>query len=656
MAVKSYIAVSSDSTKVAITTDDGHTWTTTYNGTSLCGTITSSSSHLYKSIASGIPSPTYPRQYVIIGSSGYAYSLDAISWTIKTWEGFSSRSIINDGVYFGFTKPNLQDSNFLDFCYFNADLSSYYVAASAAIPVAGYQSMDAAPQNISPGSGPIMIAGVESNRLAIRSSTDHGFTWTLSYNPTTTITKLSNIVYYDYNRFLVIGQGSTATSFYIFKYNAGTWSSLATTASTSYSASTINLAARYIGGLGLHEYSIMPIDSTILSYWAGDPDSSSLTNRSFGSSIAVKRINNLKDVSANVSSTFFISKTTNSHYSTDNTSWTSGTTPFAFGEVQSYTPTINENVSTTSYTSIVNNNLGQYPNVISTTSNTTTSLSRDFIDRDIGIITSNVSIVDANIGNFNTPTINLSTTTTIVPPVFSKVTSNVTVSKTDNRFWSNPWSMIYAESKWVGVKNGSNTASTSTDGATFTARTLPSSDHWNGITHDGTTFVTIAEDSNKAAYSADGITWTASTLPTTRKWHSLVAGGTTIVAVSLESDYCAVSTDHGATWTEYAMPVSANWTGIAWNGSVFCAITDSDVAATSSDGQTWTQRTMPSNIHYNAIAYGLGTFMAVASGTTPGATTNKAATSADGITWTEVTMPQAAEWTTIGQGIGDPNV
>lgn len=236
------------------------------------------------------------------------------------------------------------------------------------------------------------------------------------------------------------------------------------------------------------------------------------------------------------------------------------------------------------------------------------------------------------------------------------LTSNVTIQKTESRFWSQPWSMIYAESKWVGVKNGTNTGATSTDGATWTARTLPSVANWNGIAHDGTSFVTIAENSDKAAYSADGITWSASTLPSNKKWHAIVAGGSTIVAVAIESDVCAVSTDGGVNWTEYSMPVFANWTGIAWSGTTFVAITDSDVAATSSNGTTWTQRTMPDDIHYNSVAYGLGKFMAVASGKNPNATTSYAATSTDGITWTRVTMPQAAEWTNVGVGIGDPNV
>jgi len=254
------------------------------------------------------------------------------------------------------------------------------------------------------------------------------------------------------------------------------------------------------------------------------------------------------------------------------------------------------------------------------------------------------SIVDQNIGQYS---ISCDTTVLVEERDFisgKNIQFNVptTVTTSNNRFWGNPWSMIYAENKWVGVKNNTNTGATSTDGATWTAQTLPSVAHWNSITHDGTTFITIAEDSNKAA---------TRTLPNQRDWHAVTTGNATVVAVALESDYCAVSSDSGATWTEYALPVSANWTGIAWSGTTFCAVTDSDVAATSTDGQTWTQRTMPSNIHYNAITYGLGKFMAVASGPT-----DKAATSADGVIWTEITLPQSADWTTVGLGIGDPNV
>ena len=229
--------------------------------------------------------------------------------------------------------------------------------------------------------------------------------------------------------------------------------------------------------------------------------------------------------------------------------------------------------------------------------------------------------------------------------------STAVASTARNKFWGNPWSFVYALSKFIGVKIGSALSATSTTGATWTSNTLPSNKLWSAIATDGTNVVTIAMDSNSAAVSTNGgSTWVSKTLPTSRHWSAITCQGTTFVGVSLQSDKCVRSTDGGNTWTEITLPALANWTSITNNGTNFVAITDSLVSAYSADGLTWTQVSMPANLHYNCVAWANNQFTAVASGPT-----NKAAKSADGITWTALTMPAVANWTNVGPGVGEPN-
>jgi hypothetical protein len=236
----------------------------------------------------------------------------------------------------------------------------------------------------------------------------------------------------------------------------------------------------------------------------------------------------------------------------------------------------------------------------------------------------------------------------------TSITSNASVTSSSilsfvNKIWKKPWSIIYAASKWVGVKNNTAVAATSTDGATWTTRTLPTTSFWSGIAHNGTIFAALSTD-GKAATSTDGATWTTRTLPNTNAYHAIVAGGSTFVGIASNSNKCITSTD-GITWTERSMPTAAGWNAISRNGSVFCAITNSNVCATSSDGITWTQHYMPDNINYTSITWALGQFTAVAAGPT-----NLAATSSDGVNWNRIYMPQSANWTGVGPGVGIPNV
>jgi hypothetical protein len=78
--------------------------------------------------------------------------------------------------------------------------------------------------------------------------------------------------------------------------------------------------------------------------------------------------------------------------------------------------------------------------------------------------------------------------------------------------------------------------------------------------------------------------------------------------------------------------------GIAWNGSKFVAVGQTDDSYTSSDGITWTTNSsvMPGSTLWRAIGYGNGSFVAVGDA-------GAIATSTDGITWTDRSVGPPAQ-------------
>ncbi len=82
---------------------------------------------------------------------------------------------------------------------------------------------------------------------------------------------------------------------------------------------------------------------------------------------------------------------------------------------------------------------------------------------------------------------------------------------------------------------------TAAPGATWTARTMPSSQGWESVTYGNGVFVAVAYGSSAAATSPDGITWTARTLPSSQNWVSVTYGNGVFVAVAYNSTAAATS-------------------------------------------------------------------------------------------------------------------
>lgn len=241
-------------------------------------------------------------------------------------------------------------------------------------------------------------------------------------------------------------------------------------------------------------------------------------------------------------------------------------------------------------------------------------------------------------------------------------------------------SMAFGNSTFVAVSGGdtaSNIAASSTDGITWTQRTLPASVFWSDVVY-GDKFVAIAgggswysgaavsplytSPTTTAATSTDGINWTSRTMPVSERWSAIAYGNGRYVAIAggpLNSNVAAHSTD-GITWTQSTLPQSTSWTSIAYGNGVFVAASRGTIAATSPDGVTWTERTLPSGNGggWSSLVYG-DQFILTASGQGTGnqiATgyggTNIYATSPDGVIWTSRTLPFTSYWTKTLYGNG----
>jgi len=200
---------------------------------------------------------------------------------------------------------------------------------------------------------------------------------------------------------------------------------------------------------------------------------------------------------------------------------------------------------------------------------------------------------------------------------------------------------------YVAVASGGTAASSSADGETWTARTLPSSGTWSVVEHgefdDGSSnlkvsrFVALRSGSTAAAYSADGVTWTASTLPASAAWTDIVFGEGRFVAIASDSTTVAISQD-GEVWDITGTLNSTGWTAITHGNGTFVAVkSGSQDVATSPDGVTWTDTgtALPAASAWNSIAYGNNIYVAIATDS------NDAAMSKNGTTWVASTVGSA---------------
>ena len=110
---------------------------------------------------------------------------------------------------------------------------------------------------------------------------------------------------------------------------------------------------------------------------------------------------------------------------------------------------------------------------------------------------------------------------------------------------------------------GTSSAASSTNGTSWTSRTVPNGE-WRGIAYGNGIFVSTAGGSatTNAVSSPDGATWTARTMPTSSTWNYVAFSNNVFVAVGFNSNAAATSTN-GTTWTARTLPATRFWGPLA---------------------------------------------------------------------------------------------
>jgi hypothetical protein len=240
---------------------------------------------------------------------------------------------------------------------------------------------------------------------------------------------------------------------------------------------------------------------------------------------------------------------------------------------------------------------------------------------------SSIIITDPGKGYTSTPSITLTDTSARFVAIANGSTNAayLLASSASNAAWSATgalptstmvsiaWGVCNGVSTFVTVGGtGSSTAASSTNGTTWSTRSLPTlgSGSYSAVCFGNGRFVAISTGSTLAtAYSTNGTTWIAGgNLPAGfTSAVSVAYGNGRYVAINGSGTITAYSIDGGLTWRSYnvGLPTSQAWTRIAYGQGLFmCVASSSNISATSPDGINWTARAMPSSSNWSDVIFG----------------------------------------------------
>lgn len=165
---------------------------------------------------------------------------------------------------------------------------------------------------------------------------------------------------------------------------------------------------------------------------------------------------------------------------------------------------------------------------------------------------------------------------------------------------------------------------TSTDAVTWTARTSGTTSAIRCISYGAGLYV-YGADGGLISTSTDCVAWTARTSNTTSTITSLAYTGSKFIGIAANS--ILTSTD-AITWSIVTTPTlnTQPIRGLAYGNSVYTAVGNGGVAATSTDGQSWTPRTTGTTSSLLDLVYASSKFAACGQA-------GVLLTSTDGITW-----------------------
>jgi hypothetical protein len=147
--------------------------------------------------------------------------------------------------------------------------------------------------------------------------------------------------------------------------------------------------------------------------------------------------------------------------------------------------------------------------------------------------------------------------------------------------------VIWSGTQFVAVGDDGNVL-TSDDGINWTLRRFNIGfEQLNGVVWNGSQFVAVG---GEILTSPDGIIWTnRMTMGGTQTLRKVTWSGTQFVAVGNNANI--VTSPDGITWTTQTGHIGGPMYDIAWSGSIYVAVQDTDTGdiVTSPDGITWTK-------------------------------------------------------------------
>jgi len=187
---------------------------------------------------------------------------------------------------------------------------------------------------------------------------------------------------------------------------------------------------------------------------------------------------------------------------------------------------------------------------------------------------------------------------------------------------SDPVSVAYGSGRYVAI-NGAATSAVaySSDLVTWTGGSFPSTASTiNRLIFANSLFVAVGASS--CFTSSDGITWTSRTIPAGTYTDVIYANG---LYVAYGSSGILSTSPDGITWTSRSAG-SNDHNQIIYANSLFVAVAQSGTIRTSADGITWTARTSGTTVDLNGVCWNGSNYVAVGNN-------GRVLTSADGVTW-----------------------
>ena len=169
--------------------------------------------------------------------------------------------------------------------------------------------------------------------------------------------------------------------------------------------------------------------------------------------------------------------------------------------------------------------------------------------------------------------------------------------------------LTYGNGLYVGV---GYSAATSTDGITWTARSLPH--NLTTVRYGNNLYVGVNYGSALGATSTDGITWRSMSLPSSANWDGIAYGNGIYVITATYNNNLVAYSYNGFQWTLGSLPIPGGGffvtTPVIFGGGYFYTGSYSGVYYfTSVDGINWTLRTGLNYVATNTSCYGDGTWL-----------------------------------------------